>query len=98
MACAVGGIGIWAMHLVSMVAMKLYLNGKEVHMEFHLGLTLLSLFAVVICCIIGMYIASEDILFAKSKSKIIEEAIKKVSADKLKTMGKMTNFDILLIL
>lgn len=98
MACAVGGIGIWSMHMISMAAMKLYLKDDRIPIHFHLGLTLLSLFAVIICCIVGMYIACEDLLFAKSKNKIVEEYIKSKSTAEIQKMGKVTNWNILWIL
>lgn len=98
MACAVGGIGIWAMHMVSMAATKLYYKDVRVEINFHLGLTILSLFAVVGCCLIGMYIASNDILFAKNKAKIVEESIKHKSSEALRKMGRVTSLDILLII
>lgn len=76
MACAVGGVGIWSMHMVGMASMMLmYDDGTEVDMTFKVDLTLISLFAVIVCCFVGMKIASQDKMFAKRKSEIAEEFI-----------------------
>jgi NO-binding membrane sensor protein with MHYT domain len=91
MACAVGGIGIWSMHMVGMASMMLmYEDGTEIPMTFKVDVTILSLFAVIICCFVGMKIASQDKMFAKRKSEIAEEFIQDA---KFMTMSQIRGID-----
>ena len=78
MAIAIGMGAIWSMHFVGMGALTLRLDGKELQTEYDVGVTVLSMFAAIICVYIGLYISSRDQMFTMSKQEvftmILEEA------------------------
>lgn len=70
---SLGGVGIWCMHFIGMSAMTLKdSNGNNVNIEFNAGVSLMSLVVAVFFICAGVFIASHDRVFAKTKTEILE--------------------------
>lgn len=97
-AVSVGGIGIWGMHFIGMQALRLRNHGEMVDMDYNLGLSLGSLFAVLVTTFLGVRVASDDIMFSKTKQEIVEAFINDTSKLSLAEIRKIDAKRILFII
>lgn len=69
-----GGAGMWCMHFIglSSVEMRDSETHEKIEMAFNSGYSFFTLALVVLTTSLGVYIASNDRLFAKSKAEILE--------------------------
>ncbi len=74
MAVSLGGVGIFGMHFIGMSAVRIYSNDSHhrVDLKYSSTLTILSLVAVLMFGLGGVYLASLDPLFRKTKKEILE--------------------------
>lgn len=95
-AVSIGGVAIWSMHFIGMAAMSLkHDNGSSVAIRFNIGVSIFSIVAAVLSVIAGVWVASKDKVFAKSKAEILEFFIESVS---LEEMLALSEFQVLLLL
>lgn len=66
------GVGIWCMHFIGMGSFVLEDGSREIVLDYSLSLTLLSLFAVLVMGMAGVFVASQDCVFSKTKAEIVE--------------------------
>jgi NO-binding membrane sensor protein with MHYT domain len=73
MGCALGGVGIWAMHFIGMSAMRMEdSSGNAITFYYNIPITIASLIVAMVVTSLGMTIMSYDRLFAKTKKEILE--------------------------
>lgn len=71
---ALGGVGMWCMHYISMASVSLRdtETGEKISFGYGSGLTFFSLGLCVLVVALGVGIACNDRMFAKSKAEILE--------------------------
>lgn len=72
-----GGVGMWSVEQIILASMHMQIHNflHVIHFKFNFRMIIISL---VICCLlvcVGVFIASSDHLFAKSKAEIIESFV-----------------------
>jgi NO-binding membrane sensor protein with MHYT domain len=90
-AISLGGVGIWAVHYITTASFTLSIDGVNVPVRYNGTYLAVSLIVVTIMELLGLYCASTDKCFNKSKKEIIEmvmqHASDKYSLAELKQMG-----------
>lgn len=91
-AFSLGGVGIWCMHFNSVASFRLNNRGVDVPIRYNLTMLIITLVVVSIFEFVGLYCASTDSCFNKSKKEIMEmfiaRASNKYSMSEIKQMGK----------
>ncbi len=80
MAMSLGGVAIWGMHFVGMASMSL--NGEggvNIPIKFQVMPTIISLIFVLLFAYFGLYVSSNDIVFSKNKTEIVDLFVKNAS-------------------
>jgi NO-binding membrane sensor protein with MHYT domain len=92
-AISLGGVGIWAMHYIAAASFTLSIDGVNVPVRYNGTYLAVSLIVVTIMEFLGLYCASTDKCFNKSKKEIMEmiiqHASEKYSIAELKHMGEL---------
>jgi NO-binding membrane sensor protein with MHYT domain len=91
---SLGGAGMWGVRYIGTMTIKDE-NGNVVHFGYNIGMALIALVVGVVTTILGVYIASKDKLYAKSKSEVLEFLVSKVNIDEALSY---TEFQILYLL
>lgn len=72
-AVCLGGIGKWSMHVIGMASLELHdANGDVIHVQYNLGVSVMSLIVVLVTSTISIMIATKDVMFAKTKEEIVD--------------------------
>lgn len=91
-AFSLGGVGIWCMHYISTSSFRLTYEGVDVPVRYNIPMLIISLVVVCACEFAGLYCASTDNCFNKSKREIMEmfiaRASHKYSMSEIKHMSK----------
>lgn len=92
-AFSLGGVGIWCMHFISTASFRLTNDGTEIPVRFNVPMLVISLVVVCVFEFAGLYCASTDSCFNKSKKEIMEmfiaRASNKYSMSEIKQMSKL---------
>jgi NO-binding membrane sensor protein with MHYT domain len=92
-ALSLGGVGIWAMHYIAVASFSLHLDGVKIPIRYNYTYIFVSLVVVILMEFLGLYCASTDNCFNKSKAQIMEMFIQRASnkftLTEIKQMGKM---------
>jgi len=93
-----GGAAIFAMHFLGMRAVSLNDHGKNIPIDYNIGLTIISLVGVMIFIFAGVFIASGDVMFSKTKKEIVEAFISDAKSMTIKEIKKISATRLLIII
>lgn len=71
---SLGGVGMWCMHYIGMSAISLKdsLTGEEISIGYNPAISFFTLGLIIFIISLGVGVASNDRMFAKSKAEILE--------------------------
>mmetsp|Transcript_340 Transcript_340/g.327 ORF Transcript_340/g.327 Transcript_340/m.327 type:complete len:472 (-) Transcript_340:433-1848(-) len=89
-AVSIGLVAVWSMHFIGMAAIELRTaNGDEVHVNYDIGMTVASVIVVVASVFLGLYIASRDRAYTKTKEQIIDMVVCDAKKSGVKITSKL---------
>lgn len=100
MGISLGGVGIWGMHFIGMAAAHI-LDSKNqiVNFYYNIPITIASMICAILTSALGFAILSNDRLFAKTKSEILEmfaDDLRHLSIPELKRVKNLTIMKLIL--
>mmetsp|Transcript_10660 Transcript_10660/g.11507 ORF Transcript_10660/g.11507 Transcript_10660/m.11507 type:complete len:358 (-) Transcript_10660:328-1401(-) len=91
---SIGGGAMWGVHFVGTMTIKDN-NNNTVHYTYNVTITIISMIVGIITSSLGVYIASKDRLYAKSKVEILEIFVSTINLDEILSYNE---FQILFLL
>ena len=97
-ACCIGGIAIWSMHFIAMAGITLISpDGSHIGVKYRVDYTIISLIAVVLLCLGGLIISSNDSDFTKDKDEFLDGFVKNSRLMSIADIRQMIKKDAYLI-
>lgn len=94
-----GGVSIWCMHFIAMSALTIFdKHHKPLEVEYNMGVSILTMFLAVVSVCLGVWVASHDHLFAKSKQEILEIHVLNFQNLSLHEIRQISHFNLLKII
>ena len=76
MACSIGGVAVWAMHLVGMSAVSFTdPDGNPMTLRYRYDYTIISLIVILVLCFAGIYLCAIDPAYIIDKNDTIDSFI-----------------------
>eukprot|EP00607_Mallomonas_marina_P001539 CAMPEP_0182428586 /NCGR_PEP_ID=MMETSP1167-20130531/23130_1 /TAXON_ID=2988 /ORGANISM="Mallomonas Sp, Strain CCMP3275" /LENGTH=421 /DNA_ID=CAMNT_0024611559 /DNA_START=245 /DNA_END=1510 /DNA_ORIENTATION=- len=89
-AVSIGVVAVWCMHFVGMAAIDLHTSdGSKINIGYDVGLTIASIFSVVICVFLGLLVASRDRAYTKTKEQILDMIVDDAQRSGVKITSKL---------
>jgi diguanylate cyclase len=80
MAISIGMSAIWSMHFVGMSAMTICHKQTQLQTNLDLLMTIISLFAAILCVYFGLYLSTRDQMFTMKKEEFIQLVLSEVKS------------------
>ena len=85
------------MHFVGMSAVSLYdMDGNPIHIYFRIDLTMVSLIAVMVCTLLGLWIGTRDKAFVQDKRDVIDSFISELRGKSIHEIRKIQHKHVVL--
>ena len=72
MGITLGALGIWAPHLLSLIALDVFHQQQATRIRVHFGLCVITLIGALFSALLGVFISSFDVMFLKTRLEVMD--------------------------